>query len=329
MDMTQDTTGEILLTIAIPTYNGAGTLQETLDSMVTQLQPGVDILISDNASTDETADIVSKYQFKHSQIHYRRNPVNVGPMKNYDLCVEYAAGRYVWLFGDDDKMTNGCIQKVLEIIRKNHCRLGFISISADIYGANWIIKDKNPLGLTEDIRFDNVDSVFSVLKDHIGLTPTIIVLRDSWLRLLNIRKLTEDYWFHVRMVLAIAEKEESYFVAAPPIMFNQAHVRWNRNGLFLRIVCEYCEMVMQLSDSKVNYKNKMEAINRWHKGFWMHILIAKLNGWALELSQVGRFIKIFKLFPRFWFFDLPLLFVPRWVVKILYAVRRTQGAHEA
>lgn len=315
--------GKIILTIAIPTYNGAGTLQETLDSLVTQLQSSVEILISDNASTDETADIVSKYQAKYPHIRYRQNPVNVGPMKNYDMCVEYALGEYVWLFGDDDKMSAGCIKKVLDVIRRSDYRLGFISISADIYGVDWTMREKNPLGLTEDIRFDNVGSVFAVLKDHIGLTPTIIVRRDSWLRHLEIRKLTDDYWFHVRMVLAIAEDEESYFVASPPIMFNQAYVRWNENGLFLRIVCEYCEMVLQLSDSMVGYKNKMDAIDRWYRGLWTHIVIAKREGWVVALPQILRLIKIFNKFPRFWLVDLPLLFTPRWVIQILLAVRKS------
>jgi glycosyltransferase involved in cell wall biosynthesis len=296
-------------------------LQQTLDSVVTQLQPGVDILISDNASTDGTAEIVQRYQADYPQIRYRRNPENVGAMKNNDMCVECALGMYVWLFGDDDKMTNGCIKKVLGVIKENSYQLGFISISADIYGKNWMLKDKNPLGLMDDIRFNNVGMLFSTLKDHIGLTPTIIVRRNLWVRYVNIRKLTDDYWFHVRMVLAIAEENDTYFIAAPPVMFNQSQVRWNRNGLFLQIVIDYCEMVLQLSDSKIGFRNKMEAIDRWYQSFWIHILVAKRNDWRLDISQVVRLIRVFKRFPRFWFFDLPLLFVPRVVVKFLFSIR--------
>jgi len=322
MDTTQKSFGENTLTIAIPIYNGASTLQDTLDSIVTQLQPGVDILISDNASTDGTAEIIRKYQTKFAQIRYRRNSVNVGPMKNNDMCVEFALGEYVWLFGDDDKMSKGCIKKMLDVIRSNSNRLGFISISADIYGPNWIIRHKNPLGLTEDIHFKNVGSLFTVLKDHIGLTPTIIVRKDAWIKHEVIREFTDDYWFHVRMVLAIAEEEESYFVAEPPVMFNQAIVRWNQKGLFLQIVIDYCEMVMQLSDTKYGYENKIKAINRWHRYLWAHILVAKQNDWAFEFSQVIRFIKIFKSNPRFWIFELPLLFVPRLFVQFLFAVKK-------
>jgi hypothetical protein len=218
-------------------------------------------------------------------------------------------------------MTNGCIKKVLGVIKENSYQLGFISISADIYGKNWMLKDKNPLGLMDDIRFNNVGMLFSTLKDHIGLTPTIIVRRNLWVRYVNIRKLTDDYWFHVRMVLAIAEENDTYFIAAPPVMFNQSQVRWNRNGLFLQIVIDYCEMVLQLSDSKIGFRNKMEAIDRWYQSFWIHILVAKRNDWRLDISQVVRLIRVFKRFPRFWFFDLPLLFVPRVVVKFLFSIR--------
>ena len=96
---------EILLSIAIPTFNGSKYLQDTLESIVPQILSyphNVDVVISDNASEDNTKDIVKKYQEKYQFIKYFRNDVNVGPDKNFDLAIRRSGGKYVWLFSDDD-----------------------------------------------------------------------------------------------------------------------------------------------------------------------------------------------------------------------------------
>jgi len=310
----------VILTIAIPVYNGEETLRDTLDSIIEGLEDGVDIFISDNASSDSTYEIVNEYMNHCSSIHYHCNDVNIGPMKNYDYCVVNSPGKYVWLFGDDDKMSKGCISKILRVIRNND-NLGFISISADIYGENWKIKDKNPLGYLSDIYFNSVEEAFITLKDHIGLTPTIIVRKEMWVAEERIRKLTNDYWFHLRMILAICEVAPSYFVASPPVMFNQGTVRWNKNGLFVRIVIEYCELVMQLDEKKISSKYKIEALSRWHKNLWRHVLLAKKEGWKLNSNQVARLLKVFWRIPSFWIVSLPVFCIPVFLAKAAFFVK--------
>jgi glycosyltransferase involved in cell wall biosynthesis len=91
-------TMKIKLSIAIPTYNGAETIRETLDSIVSQLEDGVEIVVSDNASTDDTAEIVREYQASYPVIRYFCNDENLGADRNFDLAVRRAQGEYAWLF---------------------------------------------------------------------------------------------------------------------------------------------------------------------------------------------------------------------------------------
>lgn len=309
----------INLSIAIPTYNGAVTIRDTIDSIICQLQPNVEVIVSDNASTDNIKAIVDEYCANNVPIRYERNDCNVGIMKNFDLCVERAKGEYVWIFGDDDQMSLGCIDKILSIIN-NKEKPGFISVSADIYGQGWVLKKHNPLGLDHDVFFKNASDAFCVLKDHIGLTPTIVVRKSSWLSQHQIRRSTDNYWFHVRMVLAIAQNEPSCFVARPPVMFNQGNVRWTKNGLFLNIICEFCELVLQLDES-FDVRCKKESIDRWYKTLWVQVLGAKNNGWTWNFSIIMRLVALFKSRPSFWIIIVPLLLLPGSVIKVLYYIR--------
>lgn len=67
---------EKLLTIAIPTYNGAKTIANMLEILLPQCDERVEILISDNASTDNTKLIIDKYIEKYENIRYVRNVKN-------------------------------------------------------------------------------------------------------------------------------------------------------------------------------------------------------------------------------------------------------------
>lgn len=105
-----------LLTIAVPTYNRGGCLRELLSGLADQLmnEPRVELIISDNASPDETPAIVQDFVTRGLNLRYIRNAQNIGPDANFLQCFEQARGKYVWLFSDDDLIVPGGILKVVE-----------------------------------------------------------------------------------------------------------------------------------------------------------------------------------------------------------------------
>lgn len=107
-----------LLTIAIPTYNRADYLQELLSNLMEQLvqRPEIELLISDNASTDETTSVVLGLLKENPGVRYIRNPTNIGADANFLQCFEMATGKYFWLVGDDDIVAPGGIAKILSLI---------------------------------------------------------------------------------------------------------------------------------------------------------------------------------------------------------------------
>jgi abequosyltransferase len=106
---------EPLLTLAIPTYNRAACLRECLSVLADQVQnePRVELMISDNASPDETPAVVQDFVDRGLRILYIRNRENIGPDANFLQCFEQARGKYVWLFSDDDLIIPGGLAKIL------------------------------------------------------------------------------------------------------------------------------------------------------------------------------------------------------------------------
>ena len=72
------------LTIGLPVYNGQNYLAESLDSLLGQSYEDFELLISDNASTDGTADICRRYEQQDPRIRYIRLPHNIGLAPNHN-----------------------------------------------------------------------------------------------------------------------------------------------------------------------------------------------------------------------------------------------------
>src|ERR1035438_4725135 len=114
-----------LLTIAIPTYNRARYLRENLAVLFDQVvaEPRVELIISDNASPDETPGVVRAFVERGLQVRYLRNEANVGADANFLQCFELARGKYTWIFADDDFIVAGGIAKVLRLLESSDFQL--------------------------------------------------------------------------------------------------------------------------------------------------------------------------------------------------------------
>jgi abequosyltransferase len=110
-----------LLTIAIPTFNRAAYLALSLDRIGAELAsiPAglVELIVSDNASTDATPDVVAAAQARGLALRVLRNATNIGPNANSQQCFQAAQGRYVLILGDDDLPTRGGLQRLIALLK--------------------------------------------------------------------------------------------------------------------------------------------------------------------------------------------------------------------
>jgi abequosyltransferase len=101
------------LSVCIPTYNFGAFIGETLESIAAQLQDGVEVVVLDGGSTDETAEVVGAFTRRHPQIRYQRQPERGGIDRDMARTVALARGEYCWLFGADDTMRPGALARML------------------------------------------------------------------------------------------------------------------------------------------------------------------------------------------------------------------------
>ena len=104
----------IKLSICIPTYNRAALIGKTLESIIAQATGDVEIVVSDNASTDNTAEVIKGFTAKFPRLVYVQQEINKGADANFMNVVSNASGEYCWLLGSDDVMKAGALRKVLE-----------------------------------------------------------------------------------------------------------------------------------------------------------------------------------------------------------------------
>lgn len=94
--------GAPLVVIGIPTYNRSALLRRCVASALAQSHPRIQVLISDNASTDDTQAFCSDLQRQDPRVRYLRHPVNIGPTANFNAVFAQARGDfYMWLADDD------------------------------------------------------------------------------------------------------------------------------------------------------------------------------------------------------------------------------------
>lgn len=172
--------GRPLLTIAIPTYNRARYLNELLSVLFDQLKdkPNIELIISDNASPDETPGVVRSFVDAGMRISYLRSVENIGPDANFLLCFEKAKGKYVWLIGDDDIIVPGGIAKILALISMDEYSL--------VYASPYWFRTDYSAERTED-RFGRVAEVLPSGLEFarktgamIGFITAVIVNKDHY-----------------------------------------------------------------------------------------------------------------------------------------------------
>lgn len=91
-----------LLSIGLPVYNGAKHLREAIDSLLAQDVEDLELVISDNASTDDTPRICAEYAEKDSRVRFTQTDVNIGAAANFNRVFELSGGDYFMWGSDDD-----------------------------------------------------------------------------------------------------------------------------------------------------------------------------------------------------------------------------------
>jgi glycosyltransferase involved in cell wall biosynthesis len=113
------TVSQPLISICIPAYNAEQFIVEAIQSALTQTYPNIEILIQDNASTDNTWALVQSLAQQHASIYVQQNSANFGPTYNFNQVVARARGDYINILSADDALSSQFVEKCLSVFAQH------------------------------------------------------------------------------------------------------------------------------------------------------------------------------------------------------------------
>jgi glycosyltransferase involved in cell wall biosynthesis len=169
-----------LVTIGVPTYNGGRFLEATLESLLAQTVDDIEIVISDNGSTDDTEAICRRYAAR-PEVRYERSSTNRGAAWNYNRVLEVARGELFKWAADDDLCEPEFVEAcVAELDRAPEAVLAWPR-------TRLVDEDDRPIGEFDDSDLDlreadPIARLAQVLDHRIEWHPVFGVIRSSALR---------------------------------------------------------------------------------------------------------------------------------------------------
>lgn len=317
-----------LLTIAIPTYNRAEYLDvclrrigEEIDDLSEDQRKLVNVYVSNNGSSDNTSDVICKYQRGIlPRFEVVNNIENIGPDRNIMQCYSSAKTPYVWVFGDDDVILSGGLQKILDILAKKN-DIDILYVNGYSYSNSYLDEPLKGRGNSGNVEY--VDPLDFVKRTHIMLTfITALIVRSGvclnpFDELVDGSNLSQMSW-----VLALIRDGKKFVILEDRIYAAKIA---NSGGygavkVFGSNLCHIASVIL------VKQPRLVDAIKNGTIVMWFPTYIMNLRGGMdVGFSRENITVDLKKVYAsnwRYYVFLAPLISLPNFVVQVYYIVVR-------
>ena len=324
-----------ILTIVIPTFNRSKLLTKTLDSLSSQIntkiQNQVEVVISDNASPDNTGDKVKDWIDNNSQIDaaYFRNPENLGFDRNFLLGAEGARGQFIWFMSDDDFLAEGAVEKIVHVLEHNtDITFAFVNYSMLTPG----FEEYFPYKYGENIKLAP-DEFFIRSEVGFSFVSSCIFKREVFIGL-DLEKYIGSFWIHLYAAKDAAIQGVCLIIAEPLLKMVRPGLHESRSER--KDSSRTIEAFMDFHLSFLDYIDSF-CCSSYSKDT---VKFLKNLGWGLNFNQIVsfkltsetyRYIEIKEIFLRmrkyfnnkylFWFVHVPFLISPKFISAVYFYVK--------
>jgi glycosyltransferase involved in cell wall biosynthesis len=211
-----------LVSIAVPVLNGAETLAPVIESVLGQDYPNLELVVSDNASTDGTEEICRDFARADDRVVYRRHATNIGLLNNFRSAAEGARGGYVRWLGDDDFLEPAYLSRTVQAFADDERRVLVTTQIAyvDAAGTVSLNSDYDPTALASADpveRFTEMlwlltsgsallDPLYGMMRRDVSVLPRRNILRED--EVFAARLALAGPWGHVAAPLARRHRSE-------------------------------------------------------------------------------------------------------------------------
>ena len=259
-----------LLSVCIATYNRAKFIGSTLESIVSQVEDGVEILVVDGASPDNTEEVVRKYQQKCPQLRYVRLPVKGGVDQDYDRAVELAEGEYCWLFTDDDLLKPGAVSVILDAVRKGY---NLVIANAEIRNLDLFRPlAYRKLSLMEDRVYEDIpvdkERFLAEVGDYLTFIGGVVIKRELWLAR-DRAKYYGSRFIHVGVIFQRPLPGRMLALATPQIVIRLGNAEWSSLSFEIWMF-KWPDLIWSFTDFSDASKRAVCRPNPWRR---LHTLL--------------------------------------------------------
>ena len=289
---------EKVLTICIPTYNRASKLDECLTRIFSLKKcDEVNVIISDNASSDNTKEVAERWMKKQSNVSYQRQEKNMGPDVNFDSVLHKVKTKYALLLGDDDLLPEGFLEYYTkELAGKDY---SFVKVGhykelkrKQVYQRNEVDKYLLDIGI-----FCTFMSTMIFNTEILNKIKDVSEYHGS--SLYQTKLMFECITFSDLPMLL----DESYTIITGP----NDHVNYSISHVFIYQL----NRIIKSSDFKYSTRRKMiKGSLKFYNGWVKHY---KRQGYKLMLHFKDLLIIMSYIYG--WFTTIPLLMIPTCLVK--------------
>lgn len=322
-----------LLSIAIPTWNRAQVLNQSLSFLLPQvdnLKEYIQFIISDNNSDDNTNEIILKFKQEYKEIewiHFRQDH-NTGYFGNFKKCRELSTGKYLWLLSDNEFVLSGVLQTIIDLLNQDK-DIGIISL----FG--WLpeeTKIQNKFLIHEKASWETLLRKFG--HKITGMSANIMLnIKNDDLFILNSFK--DNSFLGFILLLNVGKYSNNIeIVTGPALISKSCDVRFD----VFKIWCNdfiFCIKYIE-TESLVSGKTLSIFVNEIIKTvLYGHLILAKLN-----IDNNGRkytkfkeirsgLKKGFSKYKNYWIYLFPLGTLPKQLAFLLYysdkIIRKSAG----
>jgi glycosyltransferase involved in cell wall biosynthesis len=292
----------------------------------------VEVLIADNASTDDTPSVIHEYRGRFETIRCCRHESNIEFDRNVDFLVTSADSPYVWTLADDDILVEGALESVKRTLDR-------------FPDASLVFTGTPAQGADYPGRFDG-DDFLRLSGFRSGLISNNIFNKKLW-RELPMYGFFDSLWIHfayiihalpllpgcihgkplIRELMTIGQEELSGLF--PDVSHSRIanlrdfHGRWGKGGNFINTGLKLIDLFIDMPNLGYSARTCKMALKVIEGGYWKYIPLAKGSGFSFDRKILHKMVGYYGTIPSFWLIDLPIAALPNFIFKYLLDLARS------
>ena len=258
------TKNSVWLSICITTRNREKYLAETLASFLCEMNNapvGVELVIVDGASDDNTRVNMRKLVLHDSIVRYIRQEINGGLDRDFDQSVIHAFGEYCWLCSDDDNVIPGALIRIYQALKS---KPSLLVVDAEVRSQDLkFCLTKSRLNINESFYLgpENESQLFLTCVDHLSFIAAVIVERQLWISRER-ETYFGSYFLHVGVIFQAPLPRGALILSSPCLSIRYGNASWTTKSFYIWMI-SWPHLLWSFSRISDDTKNQVIPREPW------------------------------------------------------------------